>query len=233
MNREITNAFNNNKNSVITIIKEVLGKEAQEHIVKKLSYQIMEHYSRSEQKLDKSLENDNFIMDLTKQIFESVKSNTSLTELLAKSEKERESLLVELEKIKKEHSNSQDVDFTKMIEEAEVALNEYDSERYRAVLEAYRENERHKEIVKNIATTHYLSAKSFANDFMYEKAEKEISKAIVLDNENRKYSGFNDLILLNLGKYSKVLEKNKTLWKRHTERDEFIVYEAKSLRIPK
>jgi hypothetical protein len=48
---EIKNSLNNNHNSVITIVKEALGKDAQEYIVKEIVYEINSHLSKVDKKL--------------------------------------------------------------------------------------------------------------------------------------------------------------------------------------
>jgi len=154
MSKEIINSLNNNHNSIITIVKEVLGKEAQEHIVESLALQIIEHFSGMDKKLDILLDNQAFVNNLMLQINEAHNKNSSLSEQLEKSEKERELLLEELEKIKREQLSNNDVDFVKVIEEAEEALANYDSQKYQKVLAEYRENRKNRELVKNIATTH-------------------------------------------------------------------------------
>lgn len=90
---EIKNSLNNNHNSVITIVKEVLGEKAKDDIVKKLSDEIIAYFLKSNLKLDKALTNQNFMIKLEKKVHESVKQNISLTELLIQSEKGKRKLL--------------------------------------------------------------------------------------------------------------------------------------------
>jgi len=200
---EINNSLNNNHNSVITIVKEVLGKDTQEHIIKKIVYELSSYLSKIDTKL---LKNKQIIMNLSSTIKESVKTNQSLTLLLVKREQQRAVDLLEIEQLKKEQIKSTDVDFKVMIEEAEKALNNYNSKKYQKVLASYRENKKHKELIKNIATTHYLSAKNYAGDFYFDKAKKEINKAVALDDTNGDYAGWYGLILFNLAEYGDALE---------------------------
>ncbi|HHE06008.1 MAG TPA: tetratricopeptide repeat protein, partial [Epsilonproteobacteria bacterium] len=197
------NTVTGNQNSIITIVNEALGKEAQEHIVKRISTELTTYLSQIDQKL---VENQNVIASLSLTIQESVKTNQSLTKLLDDKERQRAIDLAEIQKLKQEQINSNDIDFKKVIQEAEKALENYDSDTYQEVLEAYRKNKKHKELVQNIATTHYLSAKNYAGDFYFEKAKKEISKAIVLDETNGDYAGWYGFILLHLAEYKEALK---------------------------
>jgi len=181
---EILNSLNNNHNSVITIVKEVLGKDAQESIVEKLTDEILEHFLTMDIKLDKLLKNQEFVNNIIRQINEANKNNISIKEQLSKSEEEKEKLLSELNQLK---LKLKDVDFIKVLKEANSALRNYDSKRYRKILFEYSENIKNKKLIKNLATTYYLSAKSYLNDYKYEEAKKEIDKAIMLDTKNEKY----------------------------------------------
>ena len=145
---EINNSLNNNHNSVITIVKEALGKDGQAYIVKQLAYEIDAHFSTVNKKL---LDNKQVIKSLSSTIKESVKTNQSLTLLLVEREKQRAIDLLEIEKLKKEQVKSNDIDFKKVIEEAEEALKNYDSIEYQKILATYRENKKHKELIKNIS----------------------------------------------------------------------------------
>ncbi len=150
-----TNSFNNNQNSIISIVNEVLGEEAQEHIVKKIASEVTAYYATLDEKLDELLKNKAFNDALMIQITEATKTNSSLTGLLEKAHKERENALVELKKIKQEASNRHDVEFNSMLEQAEEALSNYNSKAYREILERYREKDEHKKRVQNIAKIHY------------------------------------------------------------------------------
>ena len=203
---DIENAFNNNKDTVINIVTKVLKKDEQDYIVNQIVSEIIKYYASMDDKLDKLLNNQAFVDNLMLQINEAHKSKHSLEELLLKSEKEREEALEELNELKKELANSSDIDFKKVLEEAEKALSEYNSKKYRKILKSYREDRKNREIVKNIATSHYLCAKSFASDFMQEKAEKEIEKAVTLNENNADYLGFYGVILFSQAKYEKALK---------------------------
>jgi len=197
------NTVTGNQNSIINIVNEALGKDAQEHIVRRISIELTSYLSHMDQKL---VENENVIVSLSLAIKESAKTNQSLTKLLEEKNRQREIDLKEIEALKQEQLESNDLDFKKVIEEAEKALENYDSEKYQEVLTEYRENKKHKELVKNIATTHYLSAKNYAGDFYFEKAKKEINKAIVLDETNGSYAGWYGFILLHLAEYKEALK---------------------------
>jgi hypothetical protein len=142
MSNEINESFNNNHHSVITIVKEVLGQDAQEHIVESLAFQIVQHFDKMDKKLDDLLDNKALVDYLTRQIIEASSKNHSLEEQLKKSQQEHETLLAELEKIKLEQIASDDVDFAKVIEEAEEALVNYDSQKYQNVLAQYRKSKK-------------------------------------------------------------------------------------------
>ncbi len=192
-------------NSPITqIITQTLGEKATKEIVESLTLQIEQYYSKTDEKLDKLLDNNKgFVDNLMIQINHHIQTNTSLIELLTKAQKEREEAIVEIEKLKEQNK---DGDFDRVLDEAQKALEEYDSQKYRQILASYRENEKNKQLIKNIAQTHYLSAKSYASDYLHEKAEKEILKAIALDDTNGLYLHEFGYMLHNTARYDEALK---------------------------
>ncbi|KIM07774.1 MAG: hypothetical protein KU38_10395, partial [Sulfurovum sp. FS08-3] len=195
-------------NSPITqIITQTLGEKATKEIVESLTLQIEQYYSKTDEKLDKLLDNNKgFVDNLMIQINHHMQTNTSLIELLTKAQKEREEAIVEIEKLKEQNK---DGDFDRVLDEAQKALEEYDSQKYRQILASYRENEKNKQLIKNIAQTHYLSAKSYASDYLHEKAEKEILKAITLDDTNGAYLHSYGYMLYNTARYDEALKYYK------------------------
>ena len=204
----------NNRDSIITIINEKLGKKAQKDIVDSLANQIIEHFSQMDKKLDNLIKNKKFIDYLIKQINISQQKNSSLLEELKKSE---EQLAKAKEENIKNIANTKDMEYKKILQKAQKALDNYDEVKYREILDRYENDKKGQEYIKNLANSYYLKAKSYYRDIKYQKAELEISKAIRFDNNSSNYLDYYGYILYTLGEYNKAIkyyQKAIKIWQK-------------------
>jgi tetratricopeptide (TPR) repeat protein len=188
---------------IIQIITQDLDTKVSNELIQSMAIETEKHYASHDEKLDKLLENQGFVDSLMIQINHHIKTNTSLTEQLEKYQNLLDEQSKELKTLK---AQNKDTNFKTVLDNAQKALDDYDTQKYRQILKDYRKQEKHKELIQNISQTHFLSAKSYAGDFIYDQAIDHIAKAVALDENNSDYLHWYGYIANGMGDYDTALK---------------------------
>lgn len=149
--------------------------------------------------------------------------------------RENERLKIEIENLRKQ--TLEDVDFAKVLEEANKKLEDYDNEGYQHILDDYKIQEKNKlqQEQKKIANVSYLQAKNNQSNFKYHSSLEQIDEALKYYKDNPEYLFLKAQILFQLVKYDESLEillEVATVFKDDTLKSEYynftgMVHEAK------
>jgi tetratricopeptide (TPR) repeat protein len=120
---------------------------------------------------------------------EGILDTDKLKEKLDTYIKENESLKIENERLKRETT---DLEFAKVLEEANKKLDEYDNEGYQKVLGNYKKSKKNKleNELRELSSVSYLQAKNNESNYKYEEALLQIDEALSYDVNNISYLSF-------------------------------------------
>jgi tetratricopeptide (TPR) repeat protein len=186
------NIVKNNKDAIITIINETLGKNAQKEMVENISGKLILFFQSENKKTDMiNIELRNEIKRLLKQL----DGKSTIEEILAEERRKRKSLQKEIAEFKKSNPKMSEV-----ISQLNKAFSNFRYKEYHDIIDNYTRD-------KNSAKLKYLSAKEYFDRVLYDQALKEIKKSISLDEEKTdKYIALYSQILYTIGEYDKALE---------------------------
>ncbi|MBN2824724.1 MAG: tetratricopeptide repeat protein, partial [Campylobacterales bacterium] len=189
---------NNINNSVINIVKETLGQNAQNEIISNISTKIVAYLQEDKKELvvmNKELRTQ--IQILTQK----VSFSTTIDEILNEERTKRKALEKELNELKaklKDNPTLQNI-----IDRATKALDNFEYQKYHEILDSYSDD-------KELAQIKYLKAKEYYNRLLYQEAKKQMHKAVVLDESNQHYNHEYASILDDLGEYDDALKYYQT-----------------------
>ena len=201
--KPIHNSFNNVKNVVILVLNQ-LDQKANNQLVDALTKQMINHFDQINVNMDRFKESkrEPFVNYLATQLRIAYKSSISLNEQLAKAQKEREKDRLYILKIKKENKSA---DYKQILKEAQEALDNYDSEKYQAILKRFEEDKRFNEDRKNQANSHYLRGRDYVRNNNYKDAKTQFKIASGYDSEKGEYQLMYGMALHHLSEYDKAL----------------------------
>ena len=191
-----------NNNHLTTIIHQALGSDVSQAIIDALTLQIVTHFTTLEVKLDTLAQNQGLSNYLLTQIQEASRENKMLQDQLRESQQDREKDRATILKMEQE---TQSADYKLVLQEAQKALESYDSQTYQSILKHYQEDQRFAQELKNHANSHYLRGMDYKRNSNYKDARIQLETAVRYAPENGEYLLSYGSTLLYLSEYDEAL----------------------------
>ena len=185
---DIKSSFNNNKDSIITIVYEVLGENAKKEMVNNLAKKLLNHMQSTIEDFKKVDEKQ---IRYLKEILSEVKSGKNIDEALKQKDEQIAKLQKEIVKLQK----GSDEILKDILKRATKALSNYELDNYHTILSEYEQNKTIQKTLKGVAKTYYLRASQYYESGYYKKAQYYINKAVVNDEKNAQYLNLNGMVL--------------------------------------
>jgi len=197
-------------NSPITqIVYITLGENTPKKTKDNVAKQLEDFFTT---KTTKTQEENDELREEIKRLLKQLDGKTTIEEILAEERNKRIALQKELEEFRKSNPNMETI--TTQLEEA---LANFRYKEYHDIIDNYTKD-------KESAKLKYLSAKEYFDRLLYDKALKEIKKALSLDEEKTDiYIDLYALINYTVGDYNEALKyyqkslaiKEEVLGKKH------------------